>query len=93
MPESISMDDFMSAIEEIKSHRDLTTHEDCQQCLWVAELIRSAPTFWDLMVHLEPDGWDTLDIIMFLYVGLKLGRRQAYDEAMKLARLNGGETT
>lgn len=80
MPESLTLDEFLSAVDEIAAHKKQKDHDDCEFCYWMGKL----PLNFKAYICMDKKNFDNF---MYLYIGLKLGRRQAFAEAMDMLNL------
>lgn len=78
------MEQFESALSEVAMHRQLADHGSCDFCNWLVKMAEGERNR-ELLRHFTSDSttFTKSDLLLFMYVGLKLGRRQATEEILK----------
>jgi len=86
MSETITKADYISALSEVIAHRDLEDHRNCDFCKWVHKMVLEDKDFVEQMLSDRVAPVDPFEALMFLYMGVKLGRRQATTELSRIKR-------
>ena len=84
-PESISVQELESALSEIRAHRELPeNHKECDLCNWLERFVAANPEIArKILNEVELAGVSYMDALLFLYLGIKLGRRQILEEMVE----------